>query len=210
MKSSTILLVDDELLLAKKIKKILELEGYTVDLAHDGKEALYAAKRKIYDIIICDISMPNMDGYEFHNAYNKLSYSVGSLIFMSAKADLKEIRHAMGIGVDDYLVKPVGREDLLKAIETRLSKKAKFLEEIATKTNFFLKELEIRDKCLQEIAHSQSHDIREPLASLMAVISLLKTDDMDDKNKLLVAYLKELSNKLDTVVRNTVYNINNL
>jgi len=210
MKKSQILLVDDEILLSEKIKKILELEGYSVDLAHNGKQALALAKNKIYQLILCDISMPLMDGYEFYNAYKKLSFSIGSVIFISAKADFKEIRHAMSIGVDDYLVKPVIRTDLLKAVEIRLLKTNKVLEEIATKTKYFIDELALRDKCLQDIAHSQSHDIREPLATLMAVISIINTDNLDEKNKMLITHLKDLSNKLDSAVRNTVYNINNL
>ena len=119
----TILLIEDDRALRENTEELLELSGYKVLTAANGKIGLQTAKDTLPDIIICDIMMPELDGYA---VLEKLSASEKTMhipfIFLSAKTEHKEIRMGMDMGADDYLTKPFEEEDLLSAIESRLAK----------------------------------------------------------------------------------------
>jgi len=119
----TILLIEDDRALRENTEELLELSGYTVSTAPNGKIGIQLAKELLPDIIICDIMMPEVDGY---GVLRDLSSDVKTkhipFIFLSAKTEHKEIRKGMDLGADDYLTKPFEEEDLISAIESRLAK----------------------------------------------------------------------------------------
>ena len=142
----TILLIEDDRVLRENTEELLELSGYAVITAPDGKVGIKAAMEKIPDIIVCDIMMPEVDGY---GVLEKLSSEDATkhipFIFLSAKTEHKEIRKGMDLGADDYLTKPFEEEDLISAIESRLAKSellAKMLDE--GKIKKFVSEDEMR------------------------------------------------------------------
>ena len=127
----TILLIEDSPEFRDNISEILEMAGYKVVIAVNGKEGIRLAKKETPDLIICDIMMPDLDGFGvLHVIHKDPEFSDIPFIFLSAKNDHVDIRKGMNLGADDFLRKPIHGEDLLKAIETRLSKsesiKAKF------------------------------------------------------------------------------------
>ena len=119
----TILLIEDDRALRENTEELLELSGYSVSTAPNGKIGIQLAKELLPDIIICDIMMPEVDGY---GVLRDLSSDVKTkhipFIFLSAKTEHKEIRKGMDLGADDYLTKPFEEEDLISAIESRLAK----------------------------------------------------------------------------------------
>ncbi|MCM4173301.1 transcriptional regulator [Arenibacter sp. TNZ] len=119
----TILLIEDDRALRENTEELLELSGYSVTSAPNGKIGIQMAKEKLPDIVVCDIMMPEVDGY---GVLKDLSSDEKTkhipFIFLSAKTEHKEIRKGMDLGADDYLTKPFEEEDLISAIESRMAK----------------------------------------------------------------------------------------
>ena len=119
----TILLIEDDRALRENTEELLELSGYSVITAPNGKVGIKVAKENLPDIIICDIMMPMIDGYGVLAALSAEETTKHiPFIFLSAKTEHKEIRKGMDLGADDYLTKPFEEEDLLSSVESRLSK----------------------------------------------------------------------------------------
>jgi len=118
-----VLLIEDNEEVRENTSEILELANYDVEIAENGKigvEKAYAFKP---DIIVCDIMMPELDGYGVLHILSK-SPATASIpfIFLSAKAEKSDMRKGMNLGADDYLTKPFEETELLDAIETRMKK----------------------------------------------------------------------------------------
>lgn len=118
-----ILLIEDDVTVRENTAELLELSNYEVVTAPDGKKGVDKAKTEIPDIIVCDIMMPELDGYDVLTRLSKDPETNGiPFIFLSAKTEHKDVRRGMDLGADDYLTKPFEEEDLLSAIESRLAK----------------------------------------------------------------------------------------
>lgn len=119
----TVLLIEDDTALRENTAELLELSDYNVITSPNGKIGITKAKEEKPDIIVCDIMMPEVDGYGVLEA---LSHDTNTnqipFIFVSAKTEHKEIRKGMDLGADDYLTKPFEEDELLSAIESRLAK----------------------------------------------------------------------------------------
>ena len=121
----TILVIEDEQPIRTNILKLLEFEGFQAVGASDGRSGIQMAKAYLPDLIICDIMMPEIDGYGVLTALRNDPQTVMiPLIFLSAKADMTDLRQGMDLGADDYLVKPFTSAGLLGAIAARLEKQA--------------------------------------------------------------------------------------
>jgi len=142
--SYKILLIEDNLEMAENIASILQFANYQVEVAKDGKEGVLMAQKGLPDLILCDIMMPELDGYSvLHILNNKPETADIPFIFLTAKADKKDFREGMNLGADDYIIKPFDGLDLLKVVEMRLKKnesiKSKYKEK-SNKVNEFLTE----------------------------------------------------------------------
>ncbi|MAQ76366.1 MAG: transcriptional regulator [Aquimarina sp.] len=128
----TILLIEDDTALRENTAELLELSDYTVITAPNGKLGIEHAKAHKPDIIVCDIMMPEIDGYGVLEALS-LDHHTSHIpfIFLSAKTEHKEIRKGMDMGADDYLTKPFDEEELMSAIESRLAK-SKLLRDLSS------------------------------------------------------------------------------
>lgn len=118
-----ILLIEDDTVLRENTAELLELEGYTTITAPNGKKGIGEALREVPDLIICDIMMPEIDGYgvlEALSDHHKTQHI--PFVFLSAKTEHKEVRKGMDMGADDYLTKPCDEDDLLSAVRSRLAK----------------------------------------------------------------------------------------
>ena len=107
----------------ENISEILELSNYSVTTAEDGKKGVAAAKSDLPDLIICDVMMPELDGYGVLHMLGKDPKTLSiPFIFLTAKSESVDVRKGMGMGADDYITKPFEEMDLLDAIEMRLKK----------------------------------------------------------------------------------------
>ncbi len=120
-----ILVIDDNLEMRENIAEILELASYEVVTAEDGKKGVAAAKSEDPDLIICDVMMPELDGYGVLHILSKDPKTLGiPFIFLTAKSETVDMRRGMSLGADDYITKPFEETDLLDAVEMRLKKSA--------------------------------------------------------------------------------------
>lgn len=129
-----VLFIEDDVAVRENTAELIELAGYEVMTAPNGKIGVQTAKNTLPDIIICDIMMPELDGY---GVISELSKEEATkfipFIFLSAKTEHKDIRKGMDLGADDYLTKPFEEHDLLSALESRLAKAAILKQERAQK-----------------------------------------------------------------------------
>jgi len=120
-----ILLIEDNLDIRENTSEILALANYQVIVAENGKIGVELAQQEKPDLIICDIMMPELDGYGVLHILSKKDETVNiPFIFLTAKTEKLDIRKGMNLGADDYLTKPFDDTDLLNAVEARLKKSA--------------------------------------------------------------------------------------
>jgi DNA-binding NarL/FixJ family response regulator len=122
----TILVIEDEPEMRRNITTLLRFKGYKPVAAENGRVGVDAARRERPDLILCDVMMPELDGYGVLRALQSdPDLSFIPFIFLTAKGEKEDLRSGMNLGADDYLTKPVGNDDLVNAIETRLQRAAK-------------------------------------------------------------------------------------
>lgn len=122
--SKKILIIEDNNDIRENVVEILELAGYNVFEASNGRTGVDLAVKNIPDVILCDIMMPELDGYGVLYMLNKNPVtSAIPFIFLTAKAERVDLRKGMEMGADDYLTKPFDDMELLSAIESRFKKK---------------------------------------------------------------------------------------
>jgi DNA-binding NarL/FixJ family response regulator len=122
---TTILLIEDNASFRKNIAQILTIEGFEVITAEDGRAGLERVREHLPNLIICDIMMPLIGGYDVL-AKLRADATTASVpfIFLTAKGEMHDLRHGMSLGADDYLAKPVDSVELLEAVRTRLERHA--------------------------------------------------------------------------------------
>jgi DNA-binding NarL/FixJ family response regulator len=126
-----ILLIEDEPQMRKNMQLILKREGFTVITAANGSEGIAAARRELPHLILCDVMMPEVDGYGVLGALrSERATETIPFIFLTAKGDKADIRSGMNLGADDYLTKPVSIDDLLAAIHARLARSQQHRREL--------------------------------------------------------------------------------
>lgn len=116
-----ILVVEDEYKIADIISSRLKEEKYTVDTSLDGEEGLYNALTGIYDLILLDVMLPKVDGFEILKKIKEEQIS-SKVIMLTAKGMLEDKLHGFDIGVDDYITKPFHIEELVARVNVQLRK----------------------------------------------------------------------------------------
>ncbi len=122
-----ILVVDDDKNTRRLLKAVLEAEGYTVSTAENGEDALDVMDREVVDLVVLDIMMPKMDGYEFTKTLRDVNNNL-PILMVSAKQLLEDKRKGFLVGTDDYITKPIDEEEMLLRIKALL-RRAKIANE---------------------------------------------------------------------------------
>jgi len=116
-----ILVIEDEPEMRRNIAALLRYHEYEPIEAENGRKGVELARREKPDLILCDVMMPELDGYGVLQALQQdAGLALIPFVFLTAKGDKDELRSGMNLGADDYLTKPVANADLVQAIETRL------------------------------------------------------------------------------------------
>ncbi|MGB3310297.1 MAG: response regulator [Nodosilinea sp.] len=125
----TILIIEDETQTRNIFLKCLEFEGFRAVGASDGTTGVKMALQHAPDLVVCDIMMPDMDGYSVLSALRKVRQTaLMPLIFLTAKVTMADLRRGMELGADDYLTKPCTVEQFLAAINSRLQRQSEISE----------------------------------------------------------------------------------
>ncbi|MFN8549718.1 MAG: response regulator, partial [Candidatus Eisenbacteria bacterium] len=163
-----ILIVEDEATVRANLAELLDAEGYQVVQAVDGLEGLRVARGEHPDLVLCDIMMPNLDGRGLLEAIRQdAELAATPFVFLTAKADRRDVRAGMNQGADDYLVKPFTRAEVLSTLEARLRRE---------QTTEARVQAGVR-KLGTTIAQSLPHELRTPLNGILAGSQLLMEFD---------------------------------
>jgi two-component system, sensor histidine kinase and response regulator len=186
-----ILVIDDETLLSDEVVEWLILEGYEVFSAADGIAGVNEVFRRQPDLIICDITMPQLDG---HGVLLELranpSTATIPFIFVTARASHDDVRKGMSLGADDYITKPFTRMELLQAVQARLEKIALQQQQRQNEVEQWQQafEQERNQRLLKsKLVAMFSHDFRNPLTTIMSSVAMLRdyADRMDEQRRII-------------------------
>ena len=183
--SAPILIVEDDEAIRHTVTDCLELNGFEWIMATNGVDGLARARRERPALIITDLAMPGMNGFELLAEVRKddTLRSV-PVIVITANADRPAGRRAMDLGADDFITKPFTEAELIYSVRTRLVKK------------------ELLDE-LDAFAHTVAHDLRNPLATLLGRLSLLQYAVNKNEKEMTQRNLTEAVNtakRLDTII----------
>ncbi|MFM5999563.1 MAG: response regulator [Dolichospermum sp.] len=217
---SLILVIEDESQILSNLQEILELADFNVITAVDGITGLQLAKSKNPYLIICDIMMPGLNGYEVLQKLRQDPRCADiPLIFLTAKANRNDLRQGMCLGADDYITKPFEPTEILQAVKARLQKRsipsqaylkesrksAKLEKEI--KTN----QLELQNsnelaQVRESLLRKVSIDLSNPVSNINMAISLLKEAKTEKQRERYLSILQqecrreiEILNEIDSL-----------
>ncbi len=160
-----ILIIDDDEPTLEVIAEHVRLSNYDVFLARNGMEGLQAMRANRPDLIVCDIMMPEMDGYEFYEIVRQNpAWAAIPIIFLSAKAEQNDIQKGYILGVDHYLTKPFDPEDLLIQMRSRLKRAA----DIQTAVESDL------DRAKKNLLNVFGHELRTPLNQIYTYLEIFQ------------------------------------
>ncbi len=159
-----ILVIEDEDDIRENILEVLELEGFESLGAPNGRIGIQLAREHLPDLIVCDISMPEIGGHKVITALrNDPQAAMIPFIFLTARTTTDDFRKGMNLGADDYLTKPFELDDLLSAIQTRLKKHETFSEHLTQKM----------DELSLHLSYNLPHELRTPLTGIIGFSQLL-------------------------------------
>ncbi|WP_103670321.1 response regulator [Pseudanabaena sp. BC1403] len=159
-----ILIIEDNQQVLEDVEEVLSLKNFHAITAQNGIGGLQMAEEEHPDLILCDVMMPELDGFDVLKILrqNPLTANI-PFIFLTAKNSRTHMREGMELGADDYLTKPFTSQELLKAISTRIEKQEVIKQENAAKLdNFRL-----------NIAHCLPHELLTPLHGILGMSDLL-------------------------------------
>ncbi len=191
---ASILVVDDNPLIVNVLNSLLSSENYNVYSSGNGKEARAILEKKSIDVIICDVMMPEMDGYAFHDFVRSCSeYSHIPFLFLTALGSNDEINRGNESGADDYLLKPFDPRQLLTLVKGKVlrSRKLKNLSE------------ERYETFRKRVIHTLSHEFRTPLVAINTGTELLLDQEgsaISPRAQSLIAAIQRGGRRLERLV----------
>jgi two-component system sensor histidine kinase/response regulator len=187
-----ILIVEDDVAMSSGIRDVLEMNGYRVQLAENGVEGLKTLELFRPDLIISDVMMPEMDGFEFLEQVRRHPrWAAMPFIFLTAKGQRPDIRTGKQLGADDYLVKSVDLEDLLVVVRAKLDRALTIQQQSRREM----------DDLKRNLLSMLSHEFRTPLTYITGYVDLIQEGEWsaEDLQKFL-ARIKGGSNRLNRLV----------
>jgi len=166
----TVLIIEDELTVRESLVDLLEIEGFRAIAADNGKTGLRIALKERPDLVLCDISMPELDGFAvLQNLREDPDTGAMPFVFLTARTTKVEFRRGMELGADDYLFKPFTIDELLSAIAARLTKQAALIQQLSTPTTK-LPTIAVHDGLLNYFYQ----ELRNPLSTLNLILYWLQ------------------------------------
>jgi two-component system sensor histidine kinase/response regulator len=160
----SILVIEDNDEVRREVVGILRYEGFEVAEAENGRRGVERARERPPDLIICDVMMPDLDGYEtLATMRAEPALATVPFVFLTARAERADMRRGMELGADDYLVKPFSIDELVAAVGAALAK----AERIESETRARLDELR------QQISVAFPHELRTPISCVMGFAEML-------------------------------------
>ncbi len=198
-KTAKILIVDDNPRNIEVVASLLSGQNYAIEFADSGEQALEWTAGTVFDLILMDIMMPGMNGYDTcRKIKERDAYKDTPVIFLTAKTDTESLAKAFRAGGVDYIAKPFRAEELLArvathielkqrrqelkllnaSLEEKVRERTRELEEANKKLTIALKDLQKLDATKTDFLHMVSHELRTPLNGILGGVELLKMHDL--------------------------------
>lgn len=178
-----ILVIEDEKNIRSNIRELLENEGYFVCEAENGKKGIEKIKLEVPDLIISDIMMPEMTGFQvLEESLRNPATATIPFIFLTAKTELENLRKGMALGADDYLFKPFHIQEILDTVKTRLIKKQANKQELKS----------MQDQIIAKVPH----ELRTPLVPILGYAELIDEETDIDQIKEMARLIKQYGRSL--------------
>tara|TARA_B100001769_G_scaffold187233_1_gene148456 strand:+ start:1256 stop:1891 length:636 start_codon:yes stop_codon:yes gene_type:complete len=181
---SKVLIIEDEKNIRETIKEILELNDYEIAIAENGLIGIAKALQFKPDLIVCDVMMPEMDGFDTLKnirAINEISNT--PFVFLTAKTETRDFREGMNSGADDFLNKPFNTQELLEVIQLRISKSNQAKELFVQEINNLKEEVENLQNSINKLSFNNSHILRAPLLKILGLINYI-IEDSEEKSQM--------------------------
>lgn len=199
-----ILIIDDERGIRETLTDLLLFEDYEVNSAENGRLGIAKALETTPDLIICDVMMPEMNGFETLQALRqvkKLAYV--PFIFLTAKAEKSDLREGMNLGADDFITKPFSSKELLQVVKLRLEKAERSSREYQQQINNLKESINRQNQRIKEYSSINSHDLRGPVATMLGLINMMIEEQSRYEDRLNAPMLQMLDTtckQLDAIV----------
>ncbi|MFO8037935.1 MAG: response regulator [Sodalinema sp.] len=186
-----ILVVEDEGILQKNIIKILRLEGFEVIGADDGASGVACARQESPDLIVCDVMMPEMDGYQvLQTLQEDVNTALIPFIFLTAKTDRSDMRQGFEMGADDYLVKPFDADELLRAIDARFKKQEVMVNRLSSLSEELGRLQEFLD-AKDGLMTNLNQELRRPMSNIKMALTMLQAQKTPEAQERYISILEE-------------------
>lgn len=209
-KLAKILIIDDNKIEQDVLKEYLEDDGYDIDSELDGKNGVERLKNNKYDLIILDVMLPGMNGFDICSLIkNNPATSDIPVIFLTARDDTDSITKGFEIGAQDYITKPFKGVELIARIKTQLELSAKKellisindvlqarVEEKTLELNAANKKLSTLEKAKNDFLSLISHEVRTPLNGIIGFTTLFEMTDLNEEQREYLEHLKNSTNRL--------------
>jgi two-component system alkaline phosphatase synthesis response regulator PhoP len=193
-----ILVIEDDAAIQENLIDILDAEGFRVISADNGLVGVLMAKAEIPDLIICDVMMPELDGHGvLQQLRNNSATATIPFIFLTAKADMGDLRQGMELGADDYLTKPFTTVELLNAVNTRLEKRAAFVEQYQQehdRAKYYQQKAQESENLLdtqEDFLKKLTIELRNPLSNINVAIKMLEKSQSKEEQERYLNILRE-------------------
>jgi len=193
-----ILLIEDEPLIRESLKDALDLEGYSLATAQNGRDGIESVQEALPDLVICDINMPEMNGYSVLETLrtNPRTRDV-PFVFLTARSSRSDRRQGMEMGADDFLTKPFTMDELLRTVRTRLTRQEviqqqyktektlnqSLKQKVRTQEDLVAMKAKLLDKVIEEF--------RTPLSNVNMALSMLGRARSDEERQRYISILRQ-------------------
>ena len=199
-RAAKILLIDDDENFTQVLGKFLRKHEYDVTSVNSGREGIRVASALLPDLVVCDLDMPGMDGYEVLASLRQdARLTEIPVVFLTGCAAPDQIRQGMNLGADDYLTKPVDTNNLLRAIEARLAR-----------ARLWRQNQEKQMERAMQLFAGVVHDLRDPLFVVLGYTNLLRQDSSpqpksDNRGGEILDRMQQAISRMQTIVSETLF-----
>ncbi|MEC4892760.1 MAG: response regulator [Oscillatoria sp. PMC 1051.18] len=193
-----ILVIEDAREVRLNLQEILESKDFEVIDAENGEQGIKRAQEELPDLIICDIMLPGLDGYDVLGELRKEPLtSTIPFIFLTAKVDRDDQRLGMELGADDYITKPCPPTELLSAIATRMKKHTAYMESYdlekkrAQALQKRVQELEKLSNSQEELLNKLCEELRNPTSNINLAIKMLNVANSEETRQRYLRVLQQ-------------------
>lgn len=200
-----LLVAEDEKKIAGFVRKALEEQGYSVDLAHDGDQAFNFATTQSYDLLVLDIMLPGRDGLSILRSLRERHNTV-PVILLTARSELEERLEGLNLGADDYLTKPFFVEELVARVQALLRRasgeKLSLLQAGDLVVNLITREVRVGERAVELTSREfglLEYLMRSPgrVYTRTQILEHVWSYDFDTNTNLIDVYVQRLRKKLD-------------